>query len=380
MALKKCPNCGTLVSDASQFCEQCGCRLSADNTTKPVPDTTLGNDSPALAVPAKKGSKKAIVVISVLLAILILGGIALYLLVLQPRNEAKKLDALLEGGKWSEAIAFINKSGKEEYNEHLSECYYNLGQEQMAAEKWEDAVESLSSSKKTDADALIEECYKHIKSDYSFQEVFEECIAYRCTEETDNSLVSDTCKAELEKLKPFVSADFYSAELKHLATKYYKALELQYNYYISDDYDVEDWRNAYSTRISIIYQLINDYGFFADKLDVREEYIELGEEVPICMKAERDLDYQLANNLDNIIDMNDDGEVTFTFQNDQNYNISVHIDMYYEYDDGGDDDAYYWDFSRVKARSSFTLNIPEPDEERGKWSWSMYFDVFDVVD
>lgn len=252
----------------------------------------------------------------------------------------------------------------------------------MSAEKWEEAVDSFSLSNEADTSELLDECYKHIKSDYSFQEVFEECIAFRCSDEAEDMTGADISQAELEKLKPFVTADFYSADLKNIAQKYYKALELQHNYYVDEDgnYDVEDWRDAYLTRMSIIYQLIKDYDFFADNIAVRDEYTEYGEEAPLCIKAERDLDWQRDNDFDNYFDIDDDGQVYFTFRNDQDYNISVHVDMYYDYEDG-EEEGYYWDFPRVKANSTFTLTIPErnPDKE-GTWSWSMFFDVLDVVD
>lgn len=167
MALIKCPECKKKVSDQCGICPHCG--YSIQNHIQQQPQD-CNTEQKREKKSSDKGKKKRVLIV-MLISVVIIAMVIAFVFVLKPiiiRNgEYNDAVALMEAGKYSEAIdAFTKLDGYEDSADLIEDCKTKILEEQyikavklMEAENYQQAMSEFSKlGGYKDSAAKFEEC------------------------------------------------------------------------------------------------------------------------------------------------------------------------------------------------------------------------------
>ena len=298
MALINCPECSKEISDKVKSCPHCGYPMEEGNSkvgnsdivdisTKGTSNTTntdvLRDKTERLKGRIKRihVSRKTIIVIA-LVAIAFAVIATLVLLLTKDIRAYEKANRLLEQQKYERASVMYEELGDYKDSEILyKECLYERAKVLYDAEDYENAASVLKDIQDyEDSKKIYEDCQYQMATDGKFMRDLSTALESRWdmiqnTDEanmnTDESIDhrKKLTDIELNLLQKYRDKQFNDSTLATMANQYIDALESykkSYDYY-NLDYNKYSVLNAkaYSDRVLLIQQFLNDYNLKIDE-------------------------------------------------------------------------------------------------------------------
>ena len=309
MALIKCTECGKEVSDKAATCPNCGC---------PV---VLG-DEPELETQSqqkarKKTNKKAVRIIGVCIAVLLLCSAYIYFFAAKDMRgyaAAKKLyDAgeyqacidALDGNTYKYTADIIKYSQSKLQGQRIEEDKGRIleAESKEVAGDYDGALALLAEVQTQDVSQIVQRVEREKgmsgKADYSFLRDFESALLRRTELADENDSTSECVNAEINVLTSYKNAVFYDEHLGTLAQKYIAALEKQKeNVKCIDASEVTSFYEATLDRAKIILSLNTEYGILVDKPNVLATYSDIIKEYPVAITARTAIDKDIKTQLE----------------------------------------------------------------------------------
>lgn len=252
---------------------------------------------------------------------------------------------------------------REEYSEAL-ELYQKLGDYEDSSEKVKVCEKEIGMS---------------VNADYDFLEKLEQSILDRMeTTSTENFDRSAVVNTELSYVGSFIDKDFYDKELKEIAEKYIKGLNIQKDS-LNKEYEYEyqiEWQRGTVYRFEALKEAYEKYGFLNDNDKFIGTYISRYEETKKLLEAydaiEKDISEQTKD--ENFKWYYDDYEFYCTIKNNTEYTFSTVFEVFFYDENKVQFDSSTAYVENIKPNTSYKVSVYFDDPDKlTEFAWYNYY-------
>ena len=251
-----------------------------------------------------------------------------------------------------------------EYQEAL-ELYQKLGDYEDSAEK-------------------VKECEREIgmrsHADYKFLEKLEQSVLERLeTTSTENFDRSAVVNTELSYVGKFKNEEFYDSELKKIAKKYIKGLNIQKDSLKKEfeyEYQIE-WQRGIVYRFEALKEAYENYDFLKDNDKFIGTYISRYEDEKKLLEAydaiEKDIGEQTKNE-DFLWHLERDNEFHCTIKNNTKYTYSTVFEVFFYDKNKVQFDSATAYVENIRPNTSYKVSVYLSDSYKLEdFGWSNYY-------